>query len=106
MNRYIADSIRKGIDSQRERLFASYAVGRPENWNPCPRTKDLVCLEAWLPEELQRLAVSDTDRRTQQEFFNRWARSDDDLFELAARTLNAVLDGEIQQGRIPHRRWG
>jgi len=30
----------------------------------------------------------------------------EDLFALAAETLNTVLDERVEQGRIPHRRWG
>jgi hypothetical protein len=81
-------------------------VGRAPNWACDPRTKDLVCIGYWLVEELVRLGVNDDDRRTQQNFYNRWSRSDGDLFDLAARTLNTVLEGKVEQNRIPHRRWG
>jgi hypothetical protein len=104
--RYTAESVRASIEPHRERLFASYASHRPPGWACDPRTKDLVCLGNWLAEELTRLGCNDTDRRTQQAFYNRWSRSDEDLFDLGARTLNAVLDGKVEQNRIPHRRWG
>ena len=104
--RYTSESVRAEVDKDRERLFAPYAVGRPDTWIPDPRTKDLICVYNWMVEELVRLGVSDDDRRTQQSFYNRWSRSDDDLFDLAARTLNAVVDGCVEQNRIAHRRWG
>jgi hypothetical protein len=104
--RYTAESVRAVIDPDRERLFAPYAVGRPTNWACDPRTRDLICIGYWLTEELTRLGVSDHDRRTQQHFYNRWSRSDEDLFDLAARTMNMVLDAEVQQNRVPHHRWG
>jgi hypothetical protein len=104
--RYTAESVRAAIEPDRERLFAPYAVGRPTNWACDPRTRDLICIGYWLTEELTRLGVSDHDRRTQQHFYNRWSRSDEDLFDLAARTMNTVLDDEVQQNRVPHHRWG
>lgn len=104
--RYTAGQVRAAVHADRERLFAPYAVGRPERWVPDQRTKDLICVGNWLSEELRRLKVSEDDRRTQERYYNRWSRSVEDLFGLAAETLNAVLDGQIEQGRIPHRRWG
>ena len=104
--RYSPEMVREALEPHRERLFASYSANRPPGWSTDLRTKDMVCLGHWLTEELQRLEVSEVDRRTQQAFFNRWCRSDEDLFDLAARTLNAVLDGEVEQDRKPHHRWG
>jgi hypothetical protein len=103
---YTADNVRAAVDADRERLFAPYAVGRPPQWIPDQRTRDLLCVGNWLTEELRRLGVSEDDRRTQQHFYNRWSRSVEDLFELGARTLNTVLDGKVEQNRVPHRRWG
>jgi hypothetical protein len=103
---YTAEHIRQAVDADRERLFAPYAVGRPERWTPDQRTRDLICIGHWLREELQRLGVTEDDRRTQERYYNRWSRSMEDLFALAAETLNMVLDGQVEQGRIPHRRWG
>lgn len=112
--RYTAESVRAAIEPHRERLFAPYAVGRQEGWACDLRTKDLVCLGNWLQEELVRLGCNDDDRRTQWQFYHRWSRSDWDLFELTAETLNAVLDGKVEQGRESHpargdgrrHRWG
>jgi hypothetical protein len=106
MDRYTAKHVRGEVDKDRERLFAPYAEGRPKNWACDSRTKDMICIGNWLMEELVRLKVNDDDRRTQQHYFNRWCRSDHDLFDLAARTLNTVLDGKVEQNRKPHRRWG
>ena len=106
MSRYTPDGIRKALEPEKERLFALYAADRPPGWSCCLRTKDMHAIYGWLAEELVRLGVNDDDRRTQQAFFNRWSRSDEDLFDLAARTMNAVLDGKVQQHRVPHHRWG
>jgi len=106
IDRYTAEEIKREVKKDFDRLFAPWAVGRPETWIPDPRTKDLISIGAWLTEELQRLGASDDDRRTQQHYYNRWSRSEDDLFELAARTLNIVLSGAVEQNRVPHRRWG
>jgi hypothetical protein len=104
--RYTAEEVRREVGKHFHRLFAPYAVGRPETWVPDPRTKDLVSIGYWITEQLVALGVNDNDRRTQQQFYSRWSRSDDDLFDLAARTLNTVLDGKVEQDRVPHRRWG
>ena len=106
IERFTAEKVRAAVDSDRERLFAPYIMGRSANWACDPRTKDLVCIGYWLQEQLALICANDDDRRTQQWFYNRWSRSDDDLFELAARTLNTVLDGNVEQNRVPHRRWG
>lgn len=104
--RYTPESVRAAIEPHRERLFASYTVNRQPGWSCDTRTRDLVCIGNWLPEELVWLGCNEDDRRTQQHFYNRWSRSDHDLWDLTARLLNAVLDGEVQQNRVPHHRWG
>jgi len=81
-------------------------VGRPSNWTSDERTRDLICIGLWLREELISLKVNEADRKTQEWYYNRWSRSEEDLWSLAARTLNTVLDGEVEQNRVPHRRWG
>jgi len=106
VERYTAEEIRREVQREQERLFAPWTEGRPAGWKTDARTKDLVCIGNWLAEEMQRLGCNDDDRRTQQQFYNRWSRSDEDLWDLAARTLNIVLDGKVEQNRIPHRRWG
>ncbi len=104
--RYTADLVRAEIEKHRERLFQPWAVGRPETWVPDPRTKDLICIGYWIGEELVKLGANEADRKTQSHFYNRWSRSEEDLLDLAARTLNTVLDGQVEQNRIPLRRWG
>lgn len=104
--RYTPERVREAVEKERDRLFAPYTVGRGPNWACDLRTKDLVAIGNWLAEELVRLGCNDDDRRTQQWFYNRWSRSDDDLWDLAARTLNTVLDGKVEQNRVGHRRWG
>ncbi len=106
MDSYIPERIQLAVESDRDRLFASWSVGRPEGWSCDPRTKDLICIGNWLTEELTRLCANEDDRRTQQAYYNRWSRSREDLWVLAAETLNMVLDGLVEQNRKPHRRWG
>ena len=104
--RWTAERVKEAVEKDQERLFAPYAVVRASNWACNPRTKDLVCIGYFLTEELGRICANEDDRRTQQQYYNRWSRSREDLFELGAETLNTVLDGQVEQGRIPHRRWG
>ena len=104
--RYTSESIRALVEKDRERLFAPWAVGRQEGWIPDPRMKDLITISYWLSEELLRLGANEADRKTQQSYYHRWSRSEEYLWVLAARILNMVLDGAVEQDRIPHRRWG
>lgn len=103
---YSPERVMAEVDKDRDRLFAPYAFGRPEGWIPDQRTKDLVCIGNWLHEELTRIGANDADRKTQLWYYNRWSRSEEDLWTLAARTLNDVLEGKVEQNRKPHRRWG
>ena len=104
--RYTVEEVRREVDKDRERLFASYAFGRPPNWTPDQATRDLVCVGNWLAEELVRLGCNEADRKTQQHYYNRWTRSDGNYFLVAADALNTVLDKNVEQNRIPLRRWG
>jgi len=103
---YTADSVRASVSANEERLFAPWKIGRPEGWTTDARTKNVVCLGFWLREELTKMGLSDKDRITQEQFFHRWSRSDSDLFALVATILNDAAAGNIEQGRIPHHRWG
>lgn len=106
MERYTADSIREKVSADFERLFSSYAVGRSPNWVCDQQTKDIVSISVWMREELTRIGLDDLGRRTQENAFNRFSRSDKDLFELAAQLMNDALDDNIDRFRRPHRRWG
>jgi len=103
---YTGPRIRELVESDRERLFASYAVGRPPNWTCDARTRDTVCLSVWLREELTRIGLDDLGRRTLEGEFNRYSRSDNDLFDLAADIMNKAVANDIDRDRRPHRRWG
>ena len=103
---YDADTVTAQVAPQLDRLFAPWRVGRPDGWIPDPRTKELVCIGLWLREELTRLGLSDTDRKTQEGYYHRHSRSDENLYELAAKVLNDAVAGDIPQNRKPHRRWG
>lgn len=105
-NKYTAENIRAIIESDRQVLFSTYAIGRPDNWICDTRTKDLVCVANWLSSELKIIGLSDTDRITQQWKFNRESRADADLFQCAADIMNEAIAGNIEQNRKHHRRWG
>jgi len=103
---YSAAQIRRDVHADQERLFASWAVGRPVGWVCDQRTKDLVCLSLWLREEMTRLGLDELGRKTQEGVFHRYSRSDLDLFELAAGVMNDAVAGNIDRDRRTHRRWG
>lgn len=101
-----AADIRGILEREGARLFAPWAVGRPEGWTTDRRTHDMICLGFWLREELTRQGLSDADRKTQESYFHRWSRSHEDLFALVANILKDAEDGNIEQNRVPHHRWG
>jgi hypothetical protein len=103
---YTARDIKDVVNNDTVRLFAPWAVGRPEGWQPDSRTKDIVCVAAWMDEELRRLHIDDEGRKIQLWYFNRWTRSVDDVFEVAAEAMNAAVEDRIDRQRNPHKRWG
>lgn len=106
MAEYTAYEVKVAVDSDRSRLFGSYEVGRPTGWACDQRTKDLVCLSLWLREEMTRIGLDDLGRIVLEGEFNRYSRSDQDLFELAAGIMNKAMTGQIDRDRRTHRRWG
>ena len=103
---FTAQAIREDVSRHEDRLFAPWRVGRPDNYAPDSRTKATVCLGFWMREELQKLGLSEEDRRIQENAFYRWSRSREDLFELAAEIMNDAASGNILRDRVPHHRWG
>ncbi len=103
---YTSQKIKEAVHCHEDRLFANYAAGRSPTWSCDQRTKDVWCIGLWIDEELTRLNVDDTVRRMQTAEFNRYSRSDQDLWVLAAETLNAAVEGRVDVNRRPHRRWG
>lgn len=106
MARYDADKIREKVTSDCERLFASHSSNRPEGWVCDQRTKDVVCLGYWLNEELTMVGIDDVARIVQLGTFNRYSRSDHDIWLLAAQIMNDVVEGNVDRSRKTHRRWG
>lgn len=103
--RYEARPIQDAVESDLERLFAPWALGRPARWSPDLATKRLVSLGFWLEAELTRLGCNASDVKTQLAKYNRLSRTYD-VWQTAAECLNDVLDGKVEQNRVPHRRWG
>lgn len=103
---YTSEKIKEAVKTHEERLFAKYAEGRSPTWSCDQRTKDVWCIGLWLDEELTRLNVGDHVRRLQTAEFNRYSRSDQDLWLLASEILNAAVEGRVDVNRTPHRRWG
>jgi len=103
--RYTAKFVQDAVEKDVERLFTPWAVGRPENWKPDPATKMLISTGYWIAEELKKICKNDADIRTQQGAYNRLSRTYD-IYETAAEVLNDALDGNIDQNRRGHKRWG
>jgi len=103
---YTAAAIAAQVEQHQTRLFSSYSIGRPANWSCDTRTRNLVCIGNWLQEEMLRLGLDDLGRRTMLGEYNRCSRSEDDLFSLAARIMEDIVNDRIDRNRRPHRRWG
>jgi len=101
---YTAEQVRIAVEQDAERLFAPWMVGRPENYAVDAATKRVIATGYWLEEQLAKVC-NDADRRTQCWKFNRLSRTYD-TFEVAAEVMNEALDGNVEQNRRPHRRWG
>lgn len=101
---YKPDNIRDQVKDHIDELFAPWCVGRQEGWIPDPGTKDLIALGYWLRAELARICNED-DARTQLWKYNRLSRTYD-IWNVAAECLNDVLNSNVEQNRIGHRRWG
>lgn len=104
-DRSTPEAVRAAVEADLDRLFAPWMVGRPPNYSPDRATKHLVSLGFWLDEELRKLGCNDADRKTQLGKYHRLSRTYD-IWQVAAECLNDVLDGLVEQGRVPHRRWG
>ncbi len=101
---YTAEQIRLAVEQDIERLFAPWMVGRQEGYTVDKATKNTIATGYWLNEQLA-LICTDVDRRTQGWKFNRLSRTYD-VFEVAAEVMNEALEGNVEQNRRPHRRWG
>jgi hypothetical protein len=78
---------------------AELKVGKSDNWSCDQRTKDLYVLSQYVMAELKGLDCPDEDRRFVQNFFNRKARAEDDLYALAAVAINSFLNNTIERYR-------
>lgn len=96
---YTAESVRESIAPKWDAYFAKLAVGQPPNWKCDQRTKENFCLSQWLMDELIEKGCPQEDRIFVQNFFNRKARAETDLYELAARAMNSFVEGNIERYR-------
>lgn len=100
---YTAQNVRESLKPKWETYYAKLATGQSSNWKCDQRTAELFCLSQWLMDELTASKSSDEDRVDTQDFFNRKARAEDDLYEVAARAMNNCLDGKIDRFRRKYR---
>lgn len=96
---YTADIVRMAIANEYERYYAKLAIGQAPTWKCDQRTKDLFCLSQWLMDELMARQCPQEDRIFVQNFFNRKARAEGDLYALAAVAMNSFLENKIDRYR-------
>lgn len=101
---FTAEQVRIAVENDLERLLTPWMVGRSPTYTMDQTSKLLVATGFWLNEQLSKIC-NDVDRKTQCWKFNRLSRSYD-MFEIAAEVMNEALDGNVEQNRKPHRRWG
>lgn len=99
MDLYTAETVRTSLAPKWETYFAKLAVGQTSTWKCDQRTAELFCLSQWLMDELMGHNCPDLDRRDVQSYFNRKARAENDLYELAARAMNTFVEGKIERYR-------
>lgn len=102
--KYTAEFIKNAVVADLERLLTPWMVGRPTTYTMDEGSKLLVATGYWLNEELTKVC-NDVDRKTQCWKFNRLSRTYDP-FEVAAEVMNEAVEGNVEQNRRPHRRWG
>lgn len=94
---YTPESVFQSLAPKYDEYFAKLAVGQNENWKCDQRASDLFCIQQWLREELIAIKCPDADRLDVQFFFNRKARAEEDLYQLAAQSINSYLLGTIER---------
>ena|ERR1700722_2830491 len=75
--------------------YSKLTGGRPIHWSCDQRTVETFLLSQWLLHMLKLNGASEDDRHRQLWFWNRKSRAEDDLFAIAALTINNFLDGNI-----------
>ena len=95
--RYTAESVRQSIEPMYETYFAKLALGQPPRWKCDQRTKDNFCLTQWMIDECNRIKCTPEDAHDLLRGFNRRARAEDDLYQVAANMMNSYLDNDIQR---------
>lgn len=96
---YTAESVRESLNPKWDEYYAKLALGQAPNWKCDQRTKENFCLSQWLMDELIAKGCPQEDRIFVQNFFNRKARAESDLYELAARAMNTFVEGNIERYR-------
>lgn len=99
MELYTADGVRESLVPKWDTYYAKLAIGQPPTWKCDQRTKENFCLSQWLMDELIAQGCPQEDRIFVQNFFNRKARAENDLYELAARAMNTFVEGNIERYR-------
>jgi hypothetical protein len=99
LSRYTRERVRCSLEGKYDEYLLKLTANRPANWKCDQQTKDNFCLSQWLIDELTSLNAEQTDRIDTQGFFNRKARAENDLYEVAALAMNNFLDGKIERYR-------
>lgn len=99
MTLYTSESVRESLAPKWDNYYAKLAIGQAPNWKCDQRTKENFCLSQWLMDELIAQGCPQEDRIFVQNYFNRKARAETDLYELAAKAMNTFLEGNIERYR-------
>lgn len=92
---YTRYNILRSITPRLPSYYSKLAVGQSPTWIPDVRTLELFSISQWLIDELISLGCSEDDRHKQMWFWNRKSRSEEDLYTLAALTLNNLIEGKV-----------
>jgi hypothetical protein len=93
---YTADMVKTSLALQWDHYYAQLAIGQSPTWKCDERTATLYCLSQWVMNVLIELNCPQEDRLKLQNFWNRKSRAEDELYAVAALTINNFLQGKIE----------
>jgi transposase-like protein len=93
---YTVDMVKTSLALQWDHYYAQLAIGQSPTWKCDERTATLYCLSQWVMNVLIELNCPQEDRLKLQNFWNRKSRAEDELYAVAALTINNFLQGKIE----------
>lgn len=94
---FTAESVKTALIQKWDAYYTKLSTGQSPTWKCDHRTVELWCLSQYLNEKLMMLSATDEDRRAQLLYWNQKSRAENDLYALAALTLNNFCENKINR---------